>query len=99
MFFVNLPSLTVGKPLVVILDNATVHTAKKLKPYWELLAENGMQFYFLPTYSPELNRIDMLWRKMKYEWLPFQSFSPGELEDAIDEIGVVCGSQYQFTFC
>jgi transposase len=90
---------SVSKPLVVILDNASIHTAKKLKPYWELLAENGMRFYFLPPYSPELNRIEMLWRKIKYEWLPFQSFSPDELENAIDAIGTGFGSQYQFTFC
>lgn len=60
----------VGKPLVVILDNASIHTAKKLKPYWDLLEEKGMRFYFLPPYSPELNRIELLWHKMKYEWLP-----------------------------
>jgi len=32
---------------------------------------------FLPTYSPELNLIEILWRKIKYEWLPvtaYQSF-------------------------
>jgi transposase len=29
------------------------------------LEEKGMQFYFLPPYSPELNRIDLLWHKMK----------------------------------
>ena len=46
-----------------------------------------MQFYFLPAYSPELNRIEILWKKMKYEWLPFQSFTPVELEQAIDKIG------------
>jgi transposase len=49
----------VSKPLVVILDNASFHTAKKLKAYWELLAENGLQFYLLPPYSSELNRIEM----------------------------------------
>lgn len=46
----------VEKPLVVILDNASIHTAKSLQPYWELLEEKGLQFYFLPPYSPELNR-------------------------------------------
>jgi len=58
---------TIRKPLVVILDNASIHTSKKLKPYWDLLKEQGMQFYFLPPYSPELNRIEILWCKMKYE--------------------------------
>ncbi|MCX7099030.1 MAG: transposase [Methylococcales bacterium] len=59
----------------------------------------GMKFYFLPPYSPELNRIELLWRKMKYEWLPFKTFTPDELEQAIDEIGSGFGSKYTLTFC
>ncbi|WP_051906350.1 IS630 family transposase [Methylomarinum vadi] len=89
----------IKKPVVVILDNASIHTAKKLKPYWELLEEKGMRFYFLPPYSPELNRIEILWRKMKYQWLPFKSFTPAELEQAIEEISAGFGSKYQLTFC
>lgn len=89
----------VKKPMVVILDNASIHTAKKMAPYWELLKEKGMQFYFLPPYSPELNRIELLWHKMKYEWLPFKAFSPEELDKAISEIADGFGSKYQMTFC
>lgn len=89
----------VSKPLVVILDNASIHTAKKLKPYWDLLEEKGMQFYFLPPYSPELNRIELLWHKMKYEWLQFKLYTPDELEQAIDEIGEGFGDLYKLTFC
>lgn len=89
----------VSKPLVVILDNASIHTAKSMQPYWDLLEEKGLRFYFLPPYSPELNRIEILWKKMKYEWLPFQSFTPQELEQAIDQIGAGFGSEYQLTFC
>jgi transposase len=89
----------VSKPWVVILDNASIHTAKKLKPYWDLLAEKGMRFYFLPPYSPELNRIELLWHKMKYEWLRFKFYTPDELERAIDEIGEGSGGLYKLTFC
>ncbi len=89
----------VKKPITVILDNASFHKAKALEPYWELLKEKGMKFYFLPPYSPELNRIEILWKKMKYEWLPFKSFTPNELEQAIDQIGAGFGSEYQLTFC
>jgi transposase len=49
-------------------------------------------------YSPELNRIELLWHKMKYEWLPFKTFTPDELEQAIDEIGAGFGSKYMLTF-
>jgi len=88
----------IEKPLVVILDNASIHTAKKLEPYWELLKEKDMQFYFLPPYSPELNRIELLWYKMKYEWLPFKSYTPDELDQEIDNIHANFGSKYMLTF-
>jgi len=65
----------------------------------EMLAEKGLRLYFLPPYSPELNRIEILWRKIKYEWLPFKSFKPDELEEAINEIGKYFGSKYNLTFC
>ncbi len=100
-FFAFLMALIerVGKPQVVVLDNASIHTAKTLQPYWELLKEKGLQCYFLPPYSPELNRIEVLWRKMKYEWLPFKTFTPEELEGAIDDISAGFGSEYTLTFC
>ena len=50
----------VGKPLTVILDNASVHTARALQPYLRLLHAKGLTLYFLPPYSPELNRIEKL---------------------------------------
>jgi transposase len=63
------------------------------------LEEKGMRFYFLPPYSPELNRIELLWHKMKYEWLQFKLCTPDELERAIDEIGEEFGGLYKLTFC
>jgi hypothetical protein len=54
---------------------------------------------FLHAIALELNRIEILWKKMKYEWLPFQSFAPQELEDAIDRIRTGFGSDYKLTFC
>ncbi|MDR1180459.1 MAG: transposase, partial [Bacteroidales bacterium] len=30
--------------------------------------------FFLPPYSPELNKIEILWRFIKYKWLPFEPF-------------------------
>lgn len=36
---------------------------------------------------------------MKYESLPFKSYTLVELEEAIDEIGASFGSKYQLIFC
>ena len=49
---------------VLILDNASIYTCKTLKPYWDLLEEKSMRFYFVPRYSPELNRIELLCHKI-----------------------------------
>ncbi|KWK69567.1 hypothetical protein WM16_23355 [Burkholderia ubonensis] len=84
--FLGLLAERVGKPLIVILDNASVHTAKALQPYLQLLQEQGLTLYFLPPYSPELNRIEKLWHKMKYEWLAFKARDAKTLEEEVDTI-------------
>lgn len=47
---------------------------------------------FLPAYSPELNKIEILWRKMKYEWIQFDVFASFKslkthLNQLIEQIG------------
>jgi transposase len=57
------------KPTVVVLDNASAHRNKKMSeriPHWEA---RGLYIFYLPTYSPHLNLAEILWRKLKYEWL------------------------------
>jgi transposase len=64
MFSVGLKKLT-----VVILDNATVHKAGIIKERLDVWQTRGLYIFYLPTYSPHLNIAEILWRKMKYEWL------------------------------
>ena len=35
--------------------------------------EKDVLIYFLPPYSPELNLIEILWKRIKYEWLDFDA--------------------------
>jgi transposase len=47
----------------------------------------------LPTYSPELNLIEIVWRKIKYEWLPLSAYESFKslwsgLSDIIPKIGL-----------
>ena len=54
---------------VVVLDNAPAHVAqpiKERKPFWQ---ERGLFVFYLPTYSPHLNIVEILWRELKYQWL------------------------------
>lgn len=53
------------RPCFVILDNTPIHTSKAFlakRGDWMLA---GICLHFLPTYNPELNSIEIRWRKIK----------------------------------
>ena len=91
--FLNWIRHQVDKPLTVILDNASIHTAKSIAPLTAWLAKNGVTLYFLPTYSPELNRIERLWHKIKYTWMAVKCRTAKELEaDVGGDFGQLWGN-------
>jgi len=63
-------SLEITKETVVVADNASVHRSKALRECMALWQTRGLFIVFLPPYSPHLNKIETLWRLMKYRWLP-----------------------------
>lgn len=102
MLFVGFLGLLVEhvkKPLVVILDNASVHKAKEIAPLLKVLEGKGLKLYFLPPYSPELNRIEKLWHKMKYEWMAFKARDAATLEADVSEIISGFGDKFKMNFC
>jgi len=62
------------KKAVVILDNCPIHKSKKFMAKIEEWKEQDVWIYYLPAYSPELNLIEILWRRIKYQWLPFDAY-------------------------
>jgi transposase len=53
----------------------------------------------LSPYSPELNLIEILWRRIKYTWLPFSAYTClNALSEALETILSQVGSKYQITF-
>jgi hypothetical protein len=62
------------RPCVVVLDNASAHTSQAVKAVLPSLEAAGVTLYYLPPYSPELNRIEELWRQVKYQDLPVRSY-------------------------
>ena len=87
------------KKTVVMLDNASIHTSEEFEdriPHWK---KQGLIIKYLPTYSPELNLIEILWRRIKYDWLPFSAYSClNAMIEALDDILSNVGSKYQITF-
>jgi transposase len=96
--FVGLLKEHVGKKLTVIIDNASIHKAKATRHLMDILEKQGVTLYFLPPYSPELNRIEKLWHLMKYTWMSVKCRNSQTLENDVDEILDNFGSKYQFAF-
>lgn len=62
-------SFSLRKLTVVVLDNARVHTSRIIKERINVWQRRGLFLFYLPRYSPHLNIVETLWRKLKYEWL------------------------------
>jgi len=83
--FVN--HIAKNKQVTVILDNAPTHTSKLFQSKIKEWKEKGLTLYFLPTYAPELNRIEILWRFMKYHWITIKDYASTQtLEDYIHRV-------------
>lgn len=67
-------SLEIKKPTVVVLDNARIHTAAKVKKQLETWQQRGLFLFYLPTYSPHLNITERLWKELKARWLRPQDY-------------------------
>jgi transposase len=52
------------KKILLVLDNARYHHAKILQPWLEEVSAL-LELFFLPPYSPDLNPIEMLWKKTR----------------------------------
>jgi len=80
------PGYRRARPCVVVLDNASAHVSKAVKAELPALEAAGVTLYYLPPYSPELNRIEELWRHLKYEALPRRSYRTlADLRTAVTE--------------
>ena len=84
---------------VIMIDNATIHHSEAFKLKIKDWQEQGVEIFYLPTYSPHLNRIETLWRKCKYEWLLPQDFvSWKALTDKIELIFENFGTEFNINF-
>jgi transposase len=55
--------------------SASIHRSEAFedrRPYWK---KHGLIIKYLSPYSPELNLIEILWRRIKYTWLPFSAYA------------------------
>ena len=55
-----IPQLELGD--IIIVDNATFHKGETIK---EIVENAGCELWYLPAYSPDLNKIENWWSVLK----------------------------------
>jgi transposase len=89
----------VTKPTVLVMDQASIHTSDAFTeclPRWK---QQGVTVFYLPPYSPHLNRIEILWRFIKYSWLDFDAYASWKaLVHHVEEILRTVGTKYCINF-
>ena len=68
-----IPQLQPGD--IIVIDNASFHHGLSIE---EIVAEAGCEIWYLPSYSPDLNKIERWWfvlkNWMKQRWDEFDTF-------------------------
>ena len=83
------------RPCVLVLDNASYHTAKLVRSYLEELSAS-IEVMWLPPYCPELNDIERIWKYVKGASLANYDFGQIEtLREAIRQVLDDLNSQHQ----
>jgi transposase len=83
----------------IIIDNAPVHTSEAFTEKIEEWETKNLKIFRLPSYSPELNLIEILWRFIKYEWIELQAYKSWNnfvayIENVIKNFGI----EYKINF-
>lgn len=74
------------RPVVIVLDNYSVHTSARVAQERAALERAGVIFFFLPSYSPELSAIEPLWHATKHHEMSRRSYDQlGALKRAVEE--------------
>jgi len=92
-------SQQLDKKTYVFIDNAPMHRSQAFIKHIAKWVKKGLIVKYLPSYAPELNLIEMVWRFMKYYWLPFSAYASFQcLSEAVEEILTRIGTDYTINF-
>lgn len=82
-----------GRVTVVVLDNAGFHISKLVQAARQVWEERDVFVRHLPPYSPHLNPIEALWKRLKAFLLPRRRYaSVAELRHAVLEVLALLGA-------
>jgi DDE superfamily endonuclease len=75
-----------ARPLVIALDNYSVHTSQTVVAAQPQLAAANVELVYLARYCPEQSGIEPVWNDVKQHQLPIRSFAQvADLKHAVDD--------------
>jgi hypothetical protein len=80
------PTWRRARPLVVALDNYSVHTSQTVRAALPQLAAANVELVYLARYCPEQSGIEPVWHDVKQHQIPVRSFEQvADLKRAVDD--------------
>ena len=84
---------------VVIMDQASFHRSKNIHEKISEWRDKKLEIFWLPSYSPQMNLIEILWRFMKYEWIEIDAYSSWQnLVNYVEKVIRDFGEKYVINF-
>jgi transposase len=82
----------------IVLDNARIHHGLEEDVIWRWMTQHRAILCYLPPYSPELNRIEILWKQAKYHWREFVTWTKDTLLENVRQLLDGYGTKFQINF-
>ncbi|WP_296949834.1 transposase [uncultured Massilia sp.] len=81
-----------------MIDNAGIHKGALIDKKRRQWAKHGLYLHYLPPCSPELNRIEILWKHAKHFWRRIVATNGADLLDKIQSLMSGFGSKFTINF-
>ncbi len=86
-------------PRIIILDQSSTHTSHEMLAKLSVWEPQGIILKFRPAHCSELNLIEILWRFIKYSWLPVSAdISFDNLVKELEKILTKIGDEFRVNF-
>lgn len=74
------------RPVMIVLDNYSVHKSQSIQDMQSVLEAADIYLVYLPSYSPELSKIEPIWNDVKQHYLTTRSYEQVDaLKKATDD--------------
>lgn len=90
---------SVNRRTVIVVDQASIHTSDAIYDKLEEWQQRNIEIFQLPSYSPQLNLIEILWRFIKYEWIEISAYRSWQsLVKYVEKVLKEFGENYVINF-